>query len=235
MSLPDDFSFSAEEFSGTVRLFPLPNLVLFPRVMQPLHIFEPRYCELLEEAVAGDRLIAMALLRPGWEDDYEGTPLIYPVVCLGRVAVHQKTEAGSYNLLLSGVNRVQIVRELPKRKRFREAVARICPDRHAPERAAEGPALQRRLRSALLDMSDCLPQAQEQLEYLLGADVQLGTLTDVLSYMLDLSLAEKQSLLAEFDVYRRAERLLEHLEVMAGDVQPGSSGEAEFPPQFSAN
>ena len=68
----DNLSFSFEDFGGRVRVFPLPNLVLFPHVMQPLHIFEPRYRELLEDALAGDRLIAMALLAPGWENDLRG-------------------------------------------------------------------------------------------------------------------------------------------------------------------
>ena len=69
---------------GVARLFPLPNLVLFPHVLQPLHIFEPRYCDLLEAALADDRLIAMAVLAPGWEKDYEGRPPVHPIACLGR-------------------------------------------------------------------------------------------------------------------------------------------------------
>ena len=55
-----------ENFTGTVRLFPLPNLVLFPNVAQPLHVFEPRYRQLMADSLAADRLIAMALLQPGW-------------------------------------------------------------------------------------------------------------------------------------------------------------------------
>ena len=54
------------DFAGTARLFPLPNLVLFPHVMQPLHIFEPRYRQMTADALAGDRLIAVVLLKPGW-------------------------------------------------------------------------------------------------------------------------------------------------------------------------
>ena len=218
-----------------VPVFPLPEVVLLPGGLLPLHVFEPRYRELLEEAVAGDQLIAMALLKPGWEHDYDGRPPVYPMVCLGRVAVHQRTENGSYNVLLSGLNRVRIVRELPEQKQFREAMGVVCADYYSPDRAAQGPSLQRRLRSALLGIIDHLPQAQDQLDYLLGTDVKLGALTDTISYMLDLSLDEKQAMLAEFDVYRRAEKLLEHLEVIAADEQLGRSGEAGFPPHFSPN
>lgn len=235
MSIPDEFSLSAEEFSGTVRLFPLPNLVLFPHVMQPLHIFESRYRDLLEEAVAEDGLIAMALLAPGWEADYEGRPPIHPVACLGRVVVHQRAESGSYNLLLSGVKRVRIARELPPRKRFREARAVICEDRYPADQAAESSALQRRLRNALVRILHRIPSVLEQIDTLLGTDVTLGTLTDITSYMLDLGLDEKQDLLAEFDVHRRAKMLLEYLEAMADDDQPGRGGITGFPPQFSSN
>src|SRR5215469_8637081 len=95
----DELSFSVTDFAGTVRLFPLPNLVLFPHVMQPLHIFEPRYRNLLEDALAADRLIAMALLEPGWESDYEGRPPLGTMACLGRVATHHRLPDGTYNLL----------------------------------------------------------------------------------------------------------------------------------------
>src|SRR4029079_17170823 len=66
--------FDADTFCGVARLFRLPNLVLYPHVMQPLHIFEERYREMLEDALASDRLIAMALLEPGWETDYDRRP-----------------------------------------------------------------------------------------------------------------------------------------------------------------
>src|SRR5207245_1908563 len=67
LSIPDDFD-------SDVRLFPLPNVVFFPQVMLPLHIFEPRYREMAADALAGDHLVAMALLKPGWEPEYEGRP-----------------------------------------------------------------------------------------------------------------------------------------------------------------
>src|SRR5271166_2451842 len=108
MSLSDHQPFDPARFSGVVRLFPLPNLVLFPHVMQPLHIFEPRYRCLLEDALATDRLVAMALLAPGWESDYEGRPTLCPMACLGRVTTYHRLEDGAYNLLLLGLQRVRL-------------------------------------------------------------------------------------------------------------------------------
>ena len=70
----EPLAFSPDQFSGLARVFPLPNLVMFPHVMQALHIFEPRYRAMLEEAIEDDRLIALGVLAPGWEQHYEGRP-----------------------------------------------------------------------------------------------------------------------------------------------------------------
>ena len=73
---------------ATLPLFPLPNVVLFPNVFLPLHIFEPRYRAMVADALKGDRLIGMVLLRPGWESDYEGRPPVFPTGCAGLITTH---------------------------------------------------------------------------------------------------------------------------------------------------
>ncbi len=235
MSLFDDFSFSAADFTGTARLFPLPNLVLFPHVMQPLHVFEPRYRDLLEESLAADRLVTMAMLAPGWERDYEGRPPLAPVACLGRVAVYHRLEGGAYNVLLVGLKRVRLLKELPARKSFREARVEICEDYYPPDEAATTAVLQRKLRNAFLQVLPDLPQAQDQLEQLLSSDISLGTLTDIIGYMLEIDLATKEVLLGEPNVHRRTELLLEHLASAARDGEAGVAGAMAFPPEFSMN
>jgi Lon protease-like protein len=94
--------------------------------------------------------------------------------------------------------------------------------------------LQRRLRQAFLKILPLLPEAQEQLDQILGSDVSLGVLTDVIGYMLDIDVAAKEALLAECDVHRRAELLLAHL-LAAADPQRNPCGPGIFPPQFSTN
>src|SRR5262249_44277168 len=74
-----------DDFTGVARLFPLPNFVLMPHVVKPLHVFEPRYRQLVSDALAGDQLIALVLLKPDWEGDYEGQPAIHDVACLARI------------------------------------------------------------------------------------------------------------------------------------------------------
>src|SRR4029453_8405724 len=95
-----------------VPLFPLPNVVLFPRAVLPLHIFEERYKAMTAAALRGDRQIAMALLCPGWERDYSAKPPLESVVCIGTVLTHEKLPDGKYNFLLQGHTRARIVREI---------------------------------------------------------------------------------------------------------------------------
>src|SRR5438128_12227278 len=97
--------------SDLLPLFPLPNVVLFPNVFLPLHIFEARYREMVADAVASDRLIGMVLLRPGWERNYEGRPAVYPIGCSGVMTHVERLGAGRYTLVLRGLERFRIVNE----------------------------------------------------------------------------------------------------------------------------
>src|SRR5213596_3395375 len=85
--------------SELLPLFPLPNVVLFPNVFLPLHIFEPRYREMVADALASDRLIGMVLLRPGWERDYEGRPPVYPIGCSGVITHAERLHDGRYDIV----------------------------------------------------------------------------------------------------------------------------------------
>ena len=89
-------------------LFPLPNVVLFPGVYLPLHIFEPRYRAMVVDALDGDRLIGMVLLRPGFEEDYEGRPPVFDVGCAGVITHHERLQDGRFNIVLQGTERFRI-------------------------------------------------------------------------------------------------------------------------------
>jgi len=92
-------------------LFPLPNVVLFPRAVLPLHIFEERYKQMTADALAGKHLIAMALLKSGWEKAYWSRPAIEPVLCVGRIVSSERLPDGKYNFLLQGLLRARIASE----------------------------------------------------------------------------------------------------------------------------
>lgn len=229
----DDLTFVPEHFSGRARLFPLPNLVLFPHVIQPLHVFERRYVEMFLDAVEDDRLIAMSLLEPGWESDYEGRPPIAPVACLGRVITWQAQGSARYNLLLLGMQRVRIVRELPPVRSFREAEVELLADGYPPDTETLRLALHTKLLNTFQRLMPNLKDADELFSQLSLENVTLGTLTDVISYALDLGLPLKQKLLSEPCVDRRATLLLSHL--ATSQCEPSAVGASAFPPSFSEN
>src|SRR5579862_5390507 len=106
--------------SDLLPLFPLDNVVLFPNVFLPLHIFEPRYREMVADAVASDRLIGMVLLRPGWEADYEGRPPVYPTGCSGLITHVERLDDGRYNIVLRGLERFRVIEE-DRGKSYRRA------------------------------------------------------------------------------------------------------------------
>src|SRR5215203_3799018 len=138
----EELVFDEARFSGVARLFPLPDLVMFPHVMQPLHIFEPRYREMLNDALDGDGLIAMSVLAPGWEADYEGRPPILPHICLGKVVTHQRLRDGCYNIMLLGSRRGRILSELPAKRSFRQAEIELLCDTQDDRDAARAIQLQ---------------------------------------------------------------------------------------------
>ena len=94
-----------------IPLFPLPNVVLFPQMPLPLHVFEPRYRKMVEDTLAGHRTIGMTLLRPGWEPDYHGRPPVYPTGCAGVIEQSEPLADGRFNLLVRGTTRFRIVTE----------------------------------------------------------------------------------------------------------------------------
>lgn len=228
----EDLNFDPTSFSGVARLFPLPNLVLFPHVMQPLHIFEPRYRAMVEEAIAGDQLITLATFSPGWEKDYEGRPPLRPIACLSRIATYQKLADDRFNLLVLGLKRVRLVQELPPQKLFREAKVQVCEDVYPTATAPTRQGLLRDLVDSFKRILPTLSDTQEQVDELLGSNVPLGVLTDIVSYTIDLGMQLKEQLLEEFNVDRRAALLVDYLQ--KGDAV-GSHGRAGFPPQFSVN
>jgi uncharacterized protein len=232
MAIPEDLTFDPNSFAGTARLFPLPNHVLFPHVMQPLHIFEPRYRALMEEAAATDQYMALALFAPGWEKDYEGRPPLQPMACLGRIATYQRMPEDRFNLLLLGVKRVRILHELPPDKPFREAEVEICEDIYSSATAPTRPGLQKQLVDSFKAILPTLSDAQEQVDELLGRNVPLGVLTDIVSYTLDLGMPLKEQLLHECNVDRRASLLVDYLQ-KGGKVR--ALGRTGFPPEFSIN
>jgi Lon protease-like protein len=226
-----------DHFSGMARLFPLPNLVLFPNVVQPLHIFEPRYRQLMADALAGDRLIGLGLLDPTAGIQITGLPVIHPVICLGSIFREERMPDGRFNLLLQGVARARIVEELPSGKLYREARVELLQE--IPAASADQ---EEELRHTLMERVSAWfhhqPAAQTQLKKLFKGSLTLGMLCDVLGFALPLQLELKQELLEMVDIEERANMLLTCLEENPppeSEEETTSKRGHKFPPDFSLN
>jgi Lon protease-like protein len=196
------------ELPETIALFPLPNVVLFPHVDLPLHIFEPRYREMVRDAMEGDRLIGMTLLRGDWRSNYQGSPQIYPLGCVGRIETFAALPDGRSNILLRGVSRFEIVEELAGRS-YRRARVRWCPEAESGDSTVD-------VRTAQL--KTCVERFLASEENPLPTDLwdrlpeDPAKLVDVLAFGLPLEVVEKMALLECSGARARADRLVEIVE-----------------------
>jgi Lon protease-like protein len=106
-----------------IAVMALPDAILFPRVLLPLHIFEPRYQKMLADCLADERMFAVALLRKGWEKEGHN-PVPYPIASVGVIRTSVARPDGTANVILEGVARVRIC-EYVQQRPYR--VARIEP------------------------------------------------------------------------------------------------------------
>jgi Lon protease-like protein len=214
-------------FDGQARLFPLSDLVMLPHNLMPLHVFESRYKEMLEDAVQGDQLIAMATLMPGFEHEYYCRGPIAPVVCIGRITEYEKTEAGTYNLMLLGLQRAEVESEIEPVRSFRRARIKLLdhpPVKTGVAEQTSGLQLAARLRTSF-------PATGKLVEQFNQGELSLATLTDIIAFHLPLPTNFKLELLAQVDPLLRTERLLERL---PGANMP-TQVKKRFPIEFSEN
>lgn len=194
------------ELPHFIPLFPLPNVVLFPEVPLPLHVFEPRYREMVRDALAGSRVIGMVLLKGNWEEEYHGAPEVYRIGCAGKIVDVTQLPDGKYNIVLAGLREFEIISEQRERA-YRQASVQW---RDEPGEPTLPPDLRRRLVATIEESVDRM--GNELTRQLLG-DARLDdrTLVNFFAFWLDLAPIEKQCLL-ETSSDQRAARLLEVLE-----------------------
>src|SRR6476620_11354711 len=126
--MPDTLTPPEPEALSALPIFPLPNCVLLPGGLLPLHVFEPRYRELTRDCLAGNQLMAVARLRPGYETSYYGRPPVFERCGVGRIICSEELPDGRFALLLRGVARVQIEREIPAERTYRLVEAGLLAD-----------------------------------------------------------------------------------------------------------
>ena len=205
---------------SSLPIFPLPTVVLFPNVFLPLHIFEPRYRQMIADALSGDRLIGMALLRPGFENDYEGQPPIYHTGCSALITHAEKLEDGRFNLVLRGLDKFAIHgEEEPASGRLyrRAIITAIDESVAAGDRDSLGDS-RRKLESLLL------PMFEGTLERRLPQHMSDEDLVNALAQYLEFEPLEKQALLERVGPLARCQAMVELLEMKA--MLKNSTGDA---------
>ena len=189
-------------------LFPLPNVVLFPNVFLPLHVFEPRYRDMVADAIASDRMIGMVLLRPGWERDYEGRPPVYPVGCSGLMTHVERLADGCYNIVLRGLERFRLLSEDQSRPYRLGIVEPLVEEALTDNDRAAIRGERAKIEAMLRGTADSrggdpkIPSAMSDED-----------LINALAQYLDFEPLEKQALLEHPGLRRRAESLVELLEM----------------------
>ena len=192
--------------SDLLPLFPLPHVVLFPNVFLPLHIFEPRYREMVADALAGDRVVGMVLLQPGFEHDYDGRPAVYSVGCSGLITHCEKLNDGRYNLILRGMEKFRIRGE-DSTQLYRQAHVESVLE-PAADTFVEAMRGERRRLEALL-----VPQPEKQSDPKVPSSMADEDLVNALAQYLEFEPVEKQALLERDGLLDRCRSLIELLEM----------------------
>jgi len=193
---------AAEALPATIPIFPLEDVFLFPNSSVPLHIFEPRYREMIADALLGDGIIGMILLRPGYEADYYGRPPVHTVGCAGTIIEAEELPDGRYMILLGGLVRFRVTRE-DRSRAYRMADVEPLPEMLDNQ----GQEILKERRRRLAGMLDAISSGLSPLVDSLSDE----EFVDRLSQVLALSPAERQSLLELDGLVQRADALVEFL------------------------
>ena len=228
--LVDDLS----GFSGVAPLFPLPDFVLFPQVTQPLHIFEPRYRQMMADVLKGDRLIALGTLKPNWDQLYETkTAPVFSDVCLGRVMLDREMDDGKYIILIRGLCRARIRAEKLTTTPYRQVELELRFDKYSNTPEIERSSRRAELLEALVATLPDVEKSRETTEAALR-DLPLGVLADLIASSLKIPTESMVSLLTENHVDLRTDLLLDLLRAEKRS-QHERAASRKFPPDFSAN
>jgi Lon protease-like protein len=202
-----------------VPLFPLPNVVFFPRMPLPLHVFEPRYRAMVRDALRGPRLIGMVLLRSGWQADYAGRPPVFTTGTVGQIVRIDELPDGRFDLVLRGLSAFRIVDEVPPARPYREA--------RVAWREDVDDGLGGNVREALvglvhryLDRLGRKPAAPSTLD----PDIDDAAFVNFFAQHLDLDPLERQALLEESSTSTRAARLADVLEFRLEELSRATRG-----------
>ena len=194
-------------FSGTIPLFPLSTVVFFPNTLLPLHVFEPRYKQMVSDASKSEKIIGMALLKPGWEANYYGNPEVFDVVGMGRIVSSETFNDGRINIVLYGLKRVKIL-EIMKESPYRLARVEIVES----ARCSSEETYRQKIDELITKWNFGLDVKQKSHRININTKLPLESLTDALATLIFSNVFDKQSFLEEPSVQKRAEVIITDLQ-----------------------
>lgn len=218
-------------FGRPVPLFPLPQCALLPQQVMPLHIFEPRYRQMVQRALDGSGQIAMGVFAGRrWQTEYHGSPPVRPAVCIGQIAQHERLPDGRYNILLQGVCRAEIVSELPTEEGRLYRLVSLRPlgldhvdtsmetyegEHQDPTPEALDDARERIRELLETDPLSAMTAAAPVVEYLRKAELPTPAVLELVSFTIVSDPGLRYKLLAEPKPLARAEMILREMDALA--------------------
>ena len=177
-----------------IPIFPLPKVILLPSEVLPMHIFEPRYVEMVRDALASHRVIGMVDVLPGHEDELPNSPPVREFGCVGFIANYEELEDGRILMWLLGLERFRIEQELEVATSYRQVRVQYRPTPESARRLAGIRSLRQELRDLLPGFVDLDESAREQFSNHM-ADVSDSQLIALASQILEIPSERKQILL----------------------------------------
>ncbi|PZR18561.1 MAG: ATP-dependent protease [Archangium gephyra] len=197
-----------------LKVFPLPPVVLLPGSAAPLHIFEPRYREMVKDALETDGMFALAQVMPGQEALLSGAPALEEMVCIGTIGMHEAVEDGRYNLVLVGLVRARLKRELPSQRQYREFEAELVEDEDVQ------PGTDDALKNAVVELVARVPTEVGKRVAQVASRVSGGALADVIASTFLQDPQRRFEVLNETDVAARLAVVTEELLSLIGSIKP---------------
>lgn len=216
-------------FAKPMALFPLDSVVLLPQQVLPLHIFEPRYRQMIERALDSSGQIATAVFaRRDWKNDYHGRPPVRPAVCIGQIVQHDSLPDGRFNILLQGVCRARIAKELPADEHRLYRTVMLDPVGSDEESTPELEAARRWVADSLAKGPlSRMTVAEQVLEYVQNDDVPSTAVLELISFALITEPRARYRLLAEADLDRRVQLVRHALDHLSALILSAQSQRAE--------
>jgi Lon protease-like protein len=203
-------------------MFPLPNVVLFPHALLPLHIFEERYRALARDVLTGRRFLAISLIAPGEDAEKNEKPAVQKIAGVGEVVMAHELADGRFNLVVRGRARIHIDEELISDQPYRLIAASVLPDL-APAERGELLDADQSLRALVGHLADAIPDGGELLRQVVAAQETPSELVDVLAAALVVDPGQRQALLETRDVMKRIERVSAEVVAMTSRISTSST------------